>query len=78
MIDTIVLWSLLISTAALWLYSMCMTRELRRQDLKIQDLQRQQKQKQLVEDRCYCCQMRDDCPAFELDVLYPCPYFEED
>lgn len=74
MIDTCILWGLMISTAALWLYSWSMTRELRQQILKIQDLQRRQKLP--GENRCHFCEHSSDCPAFDTGVIYPCPFYE--
>lgn len=74
MIDTCILWGLLISTVALWLYNWSMTRELRRQSLKIQDLQRRQKLPE--ENRCHFCENSNDCPTFNTGAIYPCPYYK--
>ena len=31
-----------------------------------------------TEFRCCICQSRNDCPAYETGVIFPCPYFKEE
>lgn len=82
MIARIILILAFLAIIALWICVGFLGRELKKQRSLIEDLKAGKFDEAVhshmnVEQRCQHCRDKDECPAYDSGVLYPCGYYQE-
>jgi len=67
-----------IACLCMWLCIWALSRILKRQGQDIRNLKKYIHYNWMTEDRCDQCKENRDCPAYNTQVLFPCPHFKEE